>query len=115
MGIKQTTITRDEIDRVLGRTSDVRHLQNLKQETETMAGRKGKRTPEESERLIREYIYQAKKPVTFLQICQYLDRKPSPHFRAMVDAMVDTGELKKTSDYGAGPSIPRHLYSVNRK
>ena len=115
MSLKNTTITRDEIDQMFGRrTSDVRDLPILKQEGQTMAGRVGKRSQQESERLIREYIYQAKKPVTFTQICEYLDRRPAGHLRAMVDAMVASGEVKKEHDYEAGPSIPRFLYSVNR-
>lgn len=115
MPIKNTTITREELDKMFGRrTSDVRDLPILKQEGKTMAGREGKRSQAESERLIREYIYQAKKPVTFTQICEHLDRRPAGHLRAMVEAMVKSGELKKDFDYEAGPSIPRHLYSVNR-
>lgn len=75
-----------------------------------MVGRKGKRSPDESARLIKEFIYRSSKPVTFLDICQYLERKPSPHFRAMLDKMVNDGEVIKSADYGAGPSIPRYLY-----
>lgn len=116
MPVKNTTITRDEIDAMFNRrTSDVRDLPILKQEGQTMAGREGKRSQAESERLIREYIYQAKKPVTFTQICGYLDRRPAEHLRKMVDAMVKSGEVKREHDFEAGPSIPRFLYSVNKR
>jgi len=107
MPIKLTTISGDEL---FGRTSDVRDMPILRDEAEIMVGRKGKRSTEESERLIKEFIFTSRKPVTFLDICQHLGRKPGAHFRAMLDQMVKSGEVIKSSDYGAGPSIPRHLY-----
>lgn len=107
MPLRPTTISRDEL---FGRTSDVREVSIFDRGDEIMVGRKGKRPTEESERLIKEFIYTSKKPVTFLDICQHLGRKPGAHFRAMVDKMVKAGEVVKTSDYAAGPSIPRHLY-----
>lgn len=110
MAVKQTTITREELDQLFGRASNVREIGNLKQEGNLMAGRKGKRSTDESIRLIKEFIFASKKPVTFLDIMQHLGRKPAPHFRAMLDKMVSDGEVVKTSDYGAGPLIPRHLY-----
>lgn len=107
MPMKPTTITRDEL---FGRTSDVREMPNFGMEAEIMVGRKGKRTQDESERLIKEFIYRSKKPVTFLDICQHLGRKPAAHFRKMLDKMVESGEVLKSADYAAGPSIPRYLY-----
>lgn len=110
MPLRPTTIDREELDKLLGRTTDVRRLPISEQGGEHMVGRVGKRSPEESVRLIKEFIYRSKKPVTFLQICQHLERKPSAHFRAMLDKMVNDGEVIKSADYGAGPSIPRYLY-----
>lgn len=99
-----------------GRALNARELALKKQEeVKAVAGRRGKRSPQESEALILKFIAGAKKPVTFLEICDHLERKPAPHFRAILDRLVATGLLKKSEDYGAGPLIPRFFYSLRKR
>lgn len=83
-------------------------------EVSRMVGRRGKRSVQETETLIREFIASSNEPVTLLQICDHLDRSVAPHYRAILARLVNAGEVKMTMDYGAGPSIPRYLYSHNR-
>lgn len=105
----------DLMKSVYGSTLDVRDLSgNPKQEAGQMAGRKGKRPIEESKSLILNFIAGAEKPVTLLEICDHLGRKPAPHYRAILNELVATGKVKREHDFEAGPSIPRFLYSINR-
>jgi len=84
------------------------------EETKRVVGRRGKRAVQETETLIREFIASSKEPVTLLQICDHLERSVAPHYRAILARLVEAGEVNRTEDYGAGPSIPRYLYSHNR-
>lgn len=105
----------DLMKSVYGSTLDVRHLdEKSKQEAGQMAGRKGKRPIEESKTLILNFITAAEKPVTLLEICDHLGRKPAPHYRAILNELVASKIVKKEHDFEAGPSIPRFLYSLNR-
>lgn len=70
-----------------------------------------RRTPEESERLIREFIYKQKKPALFLDICDALDRKPSALLRALVNDMVARKVLVKTEHPSIAGNIPTYKYS----
>jgi len=85
-----------------------------REETKRVVGRRGKRSVQETETLIREFITGADKPVTLLEICDHLERSVAPHYRAILARLVDAGEIRMSMDYGAGPSIPRYLYSHNR-
>lgn len=85
-----------------------------REETKRVVGRRGKRSVQETETLIREFVASSKEPVTLLQICDHLDRSVAPHYRAILARMVDAGEVRMTMDYGAGPSIPRYLYQRAR-
>ncbi len=99
-----------------GRALNARELALKKeQEVKPMAGRRGKRSLQESEALILKFIAGAKKPVTFLEICDHLERKPAPHFRAIIDRLVQTRLVQKDEDYGAGPLIPRFKYSLRKR
>lgn len=70
-----------------------------------------RRTPEESERLIRDFIYKQKKPALFLDICDHLERKPSAMLRALVNDMVARGVLIKTDHPSIAGNIPTYKYS----
>lgn len=99
-----------------GRALNARELALKKQqEVKPMAGRRGKRSLQESEALIIKFVAGAKKPVTFLEICDSLERKPAPHFRAIIDRLIETGLFKRDEDYGAGPLIPRFKYSLRKR
>jgi len=105
----------DLMNSVYGRTTNVRDLpQNQGGEAKAMAGRKGKRPLQETETLILTFIAGSKTPVTLMQICEHLERKPAPHYRAILRDLEARGKIIKTEDYEAGPSIPRFLYSINR-
>jgi len=103
---------------VLGRASvaEPSHLQN--REGEEIAVGRGKkqqrRSSEATKKLIKEFMAGADRPVTMLEICEMLKREPAPHFRAFMREMEQAGEVQKTEDYGAGPSIPRFLYTLKR-
>lgn len=75
-------------------------------------GRKRKRKADQTIKLIKEFMQEQNRPVTMLEICDYLRRSPGPHLRAFMRQLVETGEVRQTQDYGAGPSIPRFLYEL---
>jgi hypothetical protein len=105
----------DLMDSDIGRAFNARELAQKEQEgIKPMAGRRGKRPLAVSKTLIFNFIAGAKDPVTFLEICDYLERKPAPHFRAILDDLVASGQVNKGVDYEAGPNLPRYLYSLNR-
>lgn len=113
------TLTRQEIDEYLvGSASNARlNPQNAKQAVGEAVGqvrRDRRRTKEQSETLIREFLFAQKEAVVFLDICDHLGRRPSPILRQIVEQMVERGELTVEQDFGAGPLIARNLYRVNR-
>jgi hypothetical protein len=76
--------------------------------------RDNRRLKNETEELIREYMQSQTDDVLLLDICDALKRRPSPIIRDIVTAMVDSGELQRSIDYGAGPTLPRYLYRMSR-
>jgi len=106
----------DLMDSDFGRALNARELAQKEQEgMKPMAGRRGKRPLAVSKSLIWNFIAGAKNPVTFLEICDHLERKPAPHFRAIVDEMVRLEQVQRSVDYEAGPNLPRFLYSVKKR
>lgn len=105
-------------DSIVGSASDARlNDKNPKQGTGEAVGqvrRDRRRTKEQSEILIREFLWAQHEPVVFLDICDYLQRRPSPILRQIVNDLVASGEVEETTDFGAGPLIARHLYQVKR-
>jgi hypothetical protein len=73
-----------------------------------------RRTKEQSEKLIREFLYSQTEPVVFLDIMDHLERRESPILRRIIEEMVASGEVEQTQDFGAGPLIPRYLYQAKR-
>jgi hypothetical protein len=106
----------DLMNSQFGRALNAQELAQKQQEAaKPVAGRRGKRSLEVSKTLIWNYIAEAKEAVTFLQICDHLERKPAPHFRAILDEMVRSGHIERGMDYEAGPNLPRFLYSLPKR
>lgn len=78
--------------------------------SKAMVGRRDKRPLVESEVLIKTFILEAETPVTMLQICDHIGRKPSPQFRAVVDEMVKRGEVAKAADTAMAGNLPKYWY-----
>lgn len=76
----------------------------------TMVGRRGKRSLAESETLIKNFILGADRPVTMLQICDHIQRAPAPHFRAIVNNLIEAGLVQRFDDVSEGGNLPRYLY-----
>jgi len=101
---------------VFGRASvaEVSHLEN-QEGSEVSVGRRRKqqrRSADKTKKLIKEFMAMENRPVTMLEICTMLGREPAPHFRTFMREMEQAGEIEKSEDYGAGPSIPRFLYTL---
>lgn len=106
----------DLMDSEIGRAFNAQEIARKEQEaTKLMAGRRGKRSLEVSKTLILSFIAQATEPVTFLEICDHLQRKPSPHFRLILKDLMTSGDVVQEMDYGAGPLLPRFLYSLAKR
>jgi hypothetical protein len=91
---------------------------NLTSEEVTRVGRRKKdrrRTADETSKLIKKYLSKQVGWSTLLSICEALDRDPGPHLRRILDTMIESGEVLRKTDYGAGPSIPRYLYKAVRE
>lgn len=80
------------------------------EETKHMVGRRGKRSTAESETLIKNFILGSSEPVTMLQILDHIQRSPAPHFRAIVNNLVETGQVAKAQDNSVGGNLPRFWY-----
>lgn len=94
-----------------GRALNARELALKKpEEVKPMAGRRGKRSMAESEMLIKNYILQSSEPVTMLQILDHIGRAPAPHFRAIINDLVETGVIVKAVDMSVGGNLPRYWY-----
>lgn len=76
----------------------------------TMVGRRDKRSMAESEVLIKRFILGAVEPVTMLEICDHIGRKPAPHFRAIVNHLVATGQVAKGEETSVGGNLPKFWY-----
>lgn len=79
-------------------------------EVNRMVGRRGKRSLAESETLIKNFILGAEEPVTMLQICDHIGRAPAPHFRAIVNNLIEAGLVKRFDGVSEGGNLPRYLY-----
>ena len=114
------TFSMDELKQSFGLSSASDARQKAKSspvETGEAVGqvrRDRRRTKDDSERLIREFLWAQDDWVLFLDICDALNRRPNRLLRQIVNDMVASGELLQEVDHGAGPLIPRHLYRVNR-
>lgn len=111
------TLNMNELmDSDFGRALNARQLAQKEQEgMKPMAGRRGKRSIGDSRTLILNFIAGAKEPVTFLEICDHLERKPSPHFRAILRELMAAGQVDQLHDFGAGPLLPRFLYTLAKR
>lgn len=106
----------DLMNSQFGRALNAQELAKKQQEAvKPLAGRRGKRSLEVSKTLIWNFIAGANRPVTFLEICDHLERKPAPHFRAIVDDLVKSEAVVREMDYEAGPNLPRFLYSLAKR
>lgn len=76
-------------------------------------GRRDRRTIPETKMLIKEFMSRQRKPCLLLDICDALDRKPSPHFRGIVSEMVRDGELVMQQDTPPNSQLPRYWYSLS--
>ena len=96
---------------VHGHAFNARELAPKEQEgTRRMAGRRGKRPTAETETLIKNFILGSAEPVTMLQILDHIERKPAPHFRAIVDELVRSGQVARAQDHSVGGNLPRFWY-----
>jgi hypothetical protein len=94
-----------------GRAFNARELTPKKaEEVIRVVGRRGKRSLADSEMLIKNYILGSEEPVTMLQILDHIGRAPAPHFRAIVNRLVETGEIVKAVDMSVGGNLPRFWY-----
>lgn len=75
-------------------------------------GRKDRRTVPQTKALIKEFIRHRGKPVLILEICEFLDRKPTPHFRGILREMVAAGDLTQEQDTAPGSILPRYWFSI---
>lgn len=80
------------------------------EETKRMVGRRDKRPMSESVVLIKEFILAAENPVTMIEIYDHINRKPAPHFRAIVDELVRTGQVARAEDTSIGGNLPKYWY-----
>lgn len=115
---KMTDFSDDEIRQAYGGASNARQMVDnrpyMKREVVGQVRREKKRLKGESEILIREFMSQQTEGVLFLDICDHLNRRPSPILRQIVNDMVLSGELVREEDFGAGPLIARHIYKFVR-
>lgn len=103
---------------IFGRASDARHNpKNAGRATGEAVGqvrRERRRTKDQSEKLIREFLLAQTEAVVLLDICDHLNRRPSPALRTILEEMQARGEVVIEQDFGAGPVIARNLYRAVR-
>lgn len=75
-------------------------------------GRKDRRTVPQTKALIKEFIRHQGRAVLILEICDFLDRKPTPHFRGILREMVAAGDLIQEEDTAPGSVLPRFWFSI---
>lgn len=75
-------------------------------------GRVSRRTVDETKMLIKTCVLEARRAVTFLEICDYLERRPTPHLRGIVAELVRGGELLVEADDAPGGIMARFWYSL---
>jgi len=86
--------------------------QKIQEGLMSRGGRRDRRTIDQTKALIKEFIRAQKRPCLILEICEYLDRKPTPHFRGILSEMVRVGDLVQDHDVGPGAVMPRFWYSL---
>ena len=108
------SFTMDEIKKSLGMSTTVvetSHSEMTQKGFRAMGQVRGRSIPETKE-LIKKCIEEAGRPVTFNEICAYLDRKKTPHLRQLLHAMADSGEIVETADVATSAMLPRFWYSL---
>lgn len=109
--LKMSDFTQDEIKAVYGHASNALQLSAKKaEEVIKVVGRRGKRSVEQTEVLIKEFILKSEEPVTVLQICDHIGRAPAPHLRRIIEGLVTAGIVIKASDASIGGNLPRFWY-----
>jgi len=108
------SFTMDEIKRALGidpTVSLTSHSENAKKGFKPMGQTRGRPIPE-TKALIKTAIQEAGRPLSFPEICLYLERKQTPHLRKLLHDMGDSGELIETADLAPSQMLPRFWYSL---
>ncbi len=108
------SFTMDEIKKSLGIDPTVlstSHSENAQRGFKPMGQSRGRPIPE-TKRLIKTAIEEAGRPLSFPEICLYLERKQTPHLRKLLHEMADAGELVETADMAPSGMLPRFWYAL---
>lgn len=108
------SFTMDEIKKSLGIDPTVvltSHSKNAQKGFKPMGQSRGRPIPE-TKALIKTAIKEAGRPLSFPEICAYLERKQTPHLRKLMHEMGDAGELIETADMAPSGMLPRYWYAL---
>jgi len=108
------TITMDDLKKSLGIDPTVAltsHLETAKKGFKPVGQVRGRSIPE-TKQLIKKAIGEAGRPMSFAEICAYLERKQTPHLRNLLHEMGDAGELVETVDLAPSRMMTRFWYSL---
>lgn len=110
------TFTPEELMQSLGMSATVAptsHFENRREAYQRVGQIRG-RSVEETKTLIKKAIQEAGRPMSFAEICAYLERKQTPHLRKMLHEMGDAGELVEEADLAPSRMMTRFWYSLPR-
>lgn len=108
------TFNMDDLKKSLGIDPTVvltSHSENTKKGFKPMGQTRGRPIPE-TKVLIKTAIKEAGRPLSFPEICVYLERKQTPHLRKLLHEMGDAGELIETADMAPSGMLPRFWYAL---
>lgn len=112
------SFTMDELKRSLGIDPNVSvtspstsHSPTGEKGFKRMGQVRGRSIPETKE-LIKKALSEADRPLSFAEICAYLERKQTPHLRNLLHQMGDSGELIEQADLAPSRMLTRFWYSL---
>lgn len=106
----------EELKKSLGISATVSPMSHSKNQREAYqrVGQIRGRTVDETKTLIKKALTEAGRPMSFTEICAYLERKQTPHLRKMLHEMGDSGELIEEADIAPSRMMTRFWYSLPR-
>jgi len=101
MGMNATVPSTSHSEKPEGRKTAVGHT-------------RGRSIPETKE-LIKQAIIAAGRPISVKEACAALERKQTPHLRAILHEMGDSGELLESIDLAPSKMMTRFWYSLPQR
>jgi len=78
-------------------------------------GETPRRSMAETKQLVKDSIFAAGSPLKFRELARLIGRSPTPHLRAILNDMIESGELIKSTDTAVSGNMDRFWYGLPKR